>query len=676
MTLYRQLILFILLLFLLLFTGSWLAKLESTRSFLFNQLQSHAQDTATSLGLSLSQCMADNDMVAVESRLNAIFDRGYYRLIRLTDVSGAVLKELTLKVKIEDVPQWFVRLFPLETPYARANVMSGWYQSGTLIVESHPGYAYKMLWETATRMTIWFAGAGLVVLIAGSLGLRILLRPLQEVERQAEALCNKEYRIQEHLPRTRELRQLVAAMNRMTIKVKEMFEEQVAIAERLRQHAYSDSLTGLSNRRYLASQVAAHFERNENAIQGALLLVQVHELKKLNQQKGLQAGDLLIKRVAEILQAQGSRISGVEVARLTGGDFCIFMPGASPDDAEQAAAAIVNRMTLLAVEQLTLSDNIGHVGAAVYECATNLGTLLSEADLALRTAQRNGPNTWQVATVTRDCENKYQGEQAWRAALERAIRERNIFLFAQPSVACTDRDRIVHLEIFSRVVQEDGALLNAGLFMPYAERLDLVAALDLVVLEKVKEFDKADLGTDRIAINISPSSLLDDSFSQRTESILRSLPDKAPRITFEVVEFSAINHLDRVKEFRAMVARYGHTIGLDHFGRSFSNFGYLQSLRPDFVKIDRAYISELKGRESDSGFFISSLCSVAHSLDIAVVAIGVEEERQWQILQELNLDAMQGYFIEKPYPIKLRTTGNDPPTDDRDSERVFKGRKR
>ncbi len=663
MTLYRQLVLFILFLFLLLFAGSWLVKLESTRSFLLNQLQSHAQDTATSLGLSLSQCMADNDLVAVEARLNAIFDRGYYRQIRLTDVSGAVVKELNLKVKVEDVPQWFVRLFPIKTPHARANVMSGWYQYGTLLVESHPGYAYKMLWEIAVRMTVWFAVAGLLVFVAGALVLRILLRPLQGVELQAEALCNKEYRIQEPLPRTRELRQLVAAMNRMTVKVREMFEEQVATAERLRQHAYSDPLTGLGNRRYLASQVAAHFERKEGVSQGALLLIQVHQLRKLNQQKGFQAGDLLIKRVAEILQAQSSRISEVEVTRLTGGDFCIFMPAASPGDAEQAAAAIVNGMTLLVVEQLTLSDNVGHVGAVVYECATSLGTLLSEADLALRTAKRNGPNTWQMVTLTLDCARRYQGEQAWKSALERAIRERNIFLFAQPSVACEDLNQIVHLEIFSRVVQEDGRLLNAGLFMPYAERLDLVAALDLVVLEKVKEFDKNELGVHRIAINISPSSLLDDSFRQRTEAILRDLPEKAPRITFEVVEFSAINHLDRVKEFRTMVARHGHGIGLDHFGRSFSNFGYLQSLRPDFVKIDRAYVSELKGQENDSSFFISSLCSVAHSLDIAVIAIGVEEEQQWRILQKLNLDAMQGYFIDKPYPVNLRATGAAPSAD-------------
>jgi len=77
-------------------------------------------------------------------------------------------------------------------------------------------------------------------------------------------------------------------------------------------------------------------------------------------------------------------------------------------------------------------------------------------------------------------------------------------------------------------------------------------------------------------------------------------------------------------------------------------------LRPDYVKIDRAYTGELKDEESDSRFFIGSLCSVAHSLDIVVIAEGVETEDQWQILQELNLDAIQGYVVARPEPIKSR----------------------
>ena len=183
MTLYRQLVFFTLVLFFLLFTGTWLANLESTRSFLLDQLESHAQDTATSLGLSISQYSIENDQPAIESMINAVFDRGYYRVVRYTDAQQNVLFDRVHDVTIEKVPQWFIRLIPLKTPEATANVMAGWHQAGSVYVMSHPGYAYKTLWGNVVRMTLWFIACGIIVFIVGGFGLKVLLKPLFLVEK-------------------------------------------------------------------------------------------------------------------------------------------------------------------------------------------------------------------------------------------------------------------------------------------------------------------------------------------------------------------------------------------------------------------------------------------------------------------------------------------------------------
>ncbi len=225
MTLYRQLIIFTLALFFILFTGTWLAKVESTRTFLADQLESHAQDTATSLALSITQYMIEKDMPTIESMINAVFDRGYYGSIQLSDVRGDVLIERNLDVSIENVPPWFIRWIRLEAPDASAGIMSGWNQAGSVYVKSHPGYAYKTLWEDVIRTTIWFVACGIFVLVAGSLGL-MLLKPLVLAEQQADAICRKEYEIQNAHRGPLSSRRVVEAMNRMTNKVKEMFEEQ------------------------------------------------------------------------------------------------------------------------------------------------------------------------------------------------------------------------------------------------------------------------------------------------------------------------------------------------------------------------------------------------------------------------------------------------------------------
>lgn len=651
MTLYRQLIIFTLCLFFLLFTGSWLAKFESTRSFLINQLQSHAQDTATSLGLSISTYVADKDMPTAEGMINAVFDRGYYESIRLTDTDNKMILERNLQVTIENVPQWFIALVPLKTPEATANVMAGWRQAGAIHVKSHPGYAYNTLWEDVLRMTLWFAACGILVLVGGAVGLRMLLKPLFVVEEQANALCRKEYEIQEHLPWTKELRSVVQAMNRMTIKVKEMFEEQVAHAESLRERAYHDPLTGLGNRRYFDSQVNAYLDHPDSSGKGMVLLLQVVDLAGLNQKKGFQAGDELLQRVGGLLRECFGQYENSVLTRLTGGDFGVFLPDALPFEAEAIATIMTNQLRQVATEKISFSDNVGHVGVSLFDGPVSLARLLSDADAALASAKQIGANAWSVRVIRGEGDKMPLGQLQWKELLEKSLKEGRIALDAQPVVKIQERNHILHLEIFSRIVQENGELLSAALFMPFAERLKLVSSLDRIVLEKITGFDRRKLTSESVAVNISAASLQDSSFRQWLESLLANLPPISPRLIFEFTEYGAVQNLPLLREFSAFVRRHGHAIGLDHFGQSFSHLGYLQSLRPEYVKIDRAYTGELKEEENDSRFFIASLCSVAHSIDISVIAEGVETEQQYEILKQFNLDALQGYVVERPKPI-------------------------
>lgn len=654
MTLYRQLIIFTFLLFLLLFAGTWYAKLKSTRTFLIDQLESHAQDTATSLALSVSPHVAQKDMATVESMINAVFDRGYYQIIKFDDPRDKPLLERTVEVKIEKVPAWFVEWIPLTTPEATADVMSGWNQAGSIYVKSHPGYAYETLWKDVMNMTAWFAACAVFVLVAGALGLRMLLKPLAAMERQADALCRKEYKLQVPLPWTKEFRRVVEAMNRMTNKVKEMFDEQAARAEWLQESAYHDPLTGLGNRRYFESQITGRLDQHEASANGVVLLVRINDLEKLNQQKGFQAGDDLLKRVALLLQESSGQYADIALARITGGDFGIFVPNGSLWDGEQIASDLAIRLGRLAPEQLSITDNIGHIGVAAYDGVTTLGRLLSEADLALASAMQKGPNAWDVSAIKAATDTLPLGQHQWKDILEKALAERRIGFAAQPVVENSQERKVMHLEVFTRILQEDGKLLNAAVFMPLAERLQLVATIDRIVIEEVLKLDFSRQGVNKVAINLSPASLEDASFNRWIRSYLQALPLGAPHICFEFSEFAAVQHLSLVKEFSSVVRAFGHGIGLDHYGQSFSKLGYLQSLQPEYVKIDRAYTSELKDGVNDSRFYIASLCSVAHSIDIAVIAEGVESEKQAQTLKELNLDALQGYFIGRPEPLAAK----------------------
>jgi len=651
MTLYRQLLILTFVLFFTLFASTWLVKLQTTRTFLEDQLESHAQDTATSLGLSISPHLAENDLATVETMINAVFDRGYYYSILLTDLDGKTVLEKSLEVAITDIPAWFIRLIPLKTPRTSTLITTGWNQTGNLYVESHPGYAYKTLWEATVKMTRIFAITAVVVLGLGAMGLRLLLMPLRQVEQQAEDLCRKQYTLQEKLPRTRELRRVVVAMNSMTGKVKQMFDEQSQVAEKLRKNAFNDALTGLGNRRYLEGQVAAGMAGDGTAVKGSFLLVQVNNLQEINQEKGYEFTDRLLQRVAESVREATSDLKNSATARISGGSFAVFLPEATEDDASRTAGNIAADFTRLAAENVGFPENVGNVGGVHYHQAASLGQLLSLADRTVIGAASQGPNSWAIAPLSSEPQGLPQGEQEWRQILDRVLDSKEIDIFSQPAVESGNLKQNMHLEIFARITLAPGRMLSAGLFIPLAERLRRVSAIDRIVLEKALQLGGANFPADELAVNISSSSLTDESFVAWLFAALKDRPKAAPRIVFEFAEFNAIQELGKIKDFAKEVKALGHAVGLDHVGQSFANFGYLKSLQPKYIKIDRAFTNELKGGDSDSHFFIGALAGVAHSLDILVIAEGVEETGQYRTLCDLNIDGIQGYYVEKPMPV-------------------------
>lgn len=648
MTLYRQLLIFTLVLFSILFACTWLVKLQNTRAFLEDQLESHAQDTATSLGLSISPYVAEDDMAMVETMINAVFDRGYYRTIVLTDLDGVTLIDQTLDVTIADVPSWFVDAVPLKIPGASALVTAGWKQRGSLYVESHPGYAYKTLWAAISKMTMVFGLIGALALALGAIGLRVLLLPLQRIEQQAEELCNKHYTFQAKLPRTRELRRVVTAMNSMTEKVKQMFDEQAQVADRLRKNAYSDVLTGLGNRRYLQGQVAARMHKHDACVKGAFLLVQVYNVVGINQEKGYQHADQLLRMVAGSIREVTKSFKNAALSRISGGTFALFLPDASGEDARHVATEIVQSFDGMAAGGDGTSGNIGHIGGVSYDHAVTLKQLLSEADRIVTTAQRQGPNLWIIEPLSSDLSGVPRGEQEWRHILEEVLQGEAITLLGQSVFMRSNLQKPVHIELLSRITMAKGQIVSAGLFIPMAERLRRMPALDRIVLEKAMRIDTQKMHAPELAINISSSSLKDEAFVAWVVSRLQQMSVGSPVIIFEFAEFNATQEMDALQDFSKKVKALGHGIGLDHFGQSFANFGYLKSLQPKYVKIDRAFTDELKEESSDSHFFISSLISVAHSLDILVIAEGVETEQQYRALCDLNIDGIQGYYVGKP----------------------------
>ncbi|GAB4360862.1 MAG: EAL domain-containing protein [Immundisolibacter sp.] len=643
MTLLRQLILAILTVLLLVFAGSVAINVVNTRHYLDAQLQSHAQDAATSLGLSLSTSVAEDDRATMEAMVDAMFDSGYYRSIDLVGVDGAVLLHRSQPVHMGEVPDWFVRLLPLRTPLGEAMLMSGWRQLGQVRVRSNPGYAYLELWRTTLDSVRLFAAVGLLALLLVVCGVRVLLRPLRATEAQAIAIAERQFPVQERLPRTRELRRVVQAMNHMSRKVQQMLHEQITLSEALRAQAFRDPVTGLGNRALFEHDLHHLLTAPEEHFRGVLALVQLRDFKSFNDTHGYSAGDELLRQAGEALRRACANFDPRSLARLGGADFGLLLARGEDEAIAELGAALSRALASLHDCGLMAQADVGHVGLAVHTGDETPSTLLSRADAALRAAQTQTGNAWHLAASTTGTGPR--PASAWRALIEDGLHSGALSLYAQPVVRLPDGTALHH-EVLVRL-HSDGELLPAGGFMPMAERFGLASAIDRRVIDAVLDRLPYLPAAQCLAVNLSPSSLADAPFLLWLEDRLTAQPALAARLTFEVPEYGAARHLPALRQLAGILVRTGSGLGLDHFGRGFNPFGYLASLKLRYIKVDGRYTHAL-AQDSDSRFFVRTLREVAHGLDCLLIAETVEDAAQLAAVGELRMDGAQGYHLAEP----------------------------
>jgi diguanylate cyclase (GGDEF)-like protein len=649
MTLYRQLVITTIALFTICFLASVTISTGNLREFLVEQLESHAQDTATSLGLSLSPFMRSNDTSVMNSMVDAVFDRGYYKSISVITIDGEVLIERRNPVTVMGVPAWFIDYIDLRVSTAEAMVMSGWKQAASVVVESHPGYAYQELWKN-TVDTFWlFLITAITTTLLGMAAVYLLLKPLRRVEKQAEAICQRSFTIQGRLPRTRELRRVVEAMNNLTRRINNIFTEQSALSERLREQAYKDPVTGLGNRRYFNRQLQALMGAREKITGGAIIFVELNHLEQTNMSSGYQAGDLVLCRIAELVQAPLADSRNCFAARISGGGFGVVAGDFNNQQADALAASLSGDLLQLYTEKLVEYKDIANIGVTMWKSGDDLSGVLAEADMALRSARRIGENAWYRYELPAAERIQRLGASQWHDYLKPLVGSADAALHTQAvrKFARTG-DELLHKEIFLRLPGISGEFMTAGVFMPMAERTGLALDMDKMIIDKLLGYLASSRDDSCLyAVNVTSTSLHDPAFVEWLCGRLEEDPDTGRRVIFEFPEFGVLRNIRAAGTVVDRLSALGCSCGIDHFGRGFTSFGYLRSLRVKYLKIDASYIRNIN-LEADNRFFIHALVDAAHSVDIGVIAEAVESEEELDELRLLNIDGVQGYLIGKP----------------------------
>lgn len=629
MSMYRQIWLSLILTMLFSLAGGLLVSTLSARNYLEDQLRMKNEDNAASLALSLSQRHADS--MEIQVTVTALFDNGHYDLIRVTDPNGKEIVSKKLTLSTYDAPLWFVRSVPLISEPGHALINNGWNQVGAVTLISSTRFAYKSLWESTLAMVGALLFTSLFGGWLGTLVLRRLKKPLNAVIDQAKAITERHF-ITTPESNVPELRQLTSAMNSTVLLVKKMFADEALRLEQVRLEANSDGLTKLANRNYFMAQLQAVLEM-EDSFSGTLLLIRIANLAEINKRLGRTETDNMLIAVADTMKKLSHEIPNSLTARLNGADFGMLLP---LTEAHPVADQILD--ALIGTTSAYMSDGVAaYIGAGGFHYGLNLAHLMAQVDAALVGAEAQHVNCVRDAEGLTRKDSPRSNEQ-WLKMIYHAIENRETRLGSFP---VTNFDQVlIHNECPLRLKFSD-EWLPAGRFLPVAERLGMSSTLDTAAITLGIEELNMNRQIIGLAINVSARSLEDVTFCEYIRTLLLANPKASRRLWIEFPEFGAYAHFAAFKEFRSQLRGTGCKLGLEHFGRQFSQIGQLQELKLDYLKVDASFIRDI-GHNEGNQVFLRGLIGIAHNIGMQIFAEGVTEQSELTTLRKLGFDGATG----------------------------------
>lgn len=417
----------------------------------------------------------------------------------------------------------------------------------------------------------------------------------------------------------------------------------------IEQLAYHDDLTGLYNRvAFMKYAYKIFHDASVGASKHAIFFIDLDNFKNINDTLGHDYGDLLLKDVSDRML---SCIDSDDILARNGGDEFLILKNRfdTVDDLENFASQLVNVVHhpfILNDETAVVSMS---VGIAVFpNNGLTVSELIKNADIAMYNAKNSGKNSYRFFDSYMEDDVNRKNDLA--DILSHVIDKNEIYLQYQPQVN-VESGQVTGYEALMRIESELVGFISPAEFIPIAEETGIINILGEWALIEACNFNqvliKSGFGPLRVSVNVSTTQLKDDHLID----IIKSIPEKTgmdlKHLEIEITESVLMNSFEHNLKLINQMKELGCSIALDDFGTGYSSFNYLTQIPIDTLKIDKSFIDGICSNEKDR-CIADSIINLAHKMDISVVAEGVEDNEQLQILQNQFCDTLQGYLFSKP----------------------------
>ena len=435
--------------------------------------------------------------------------------------------------------------------------------------------------------------------------------------------------------------------------------------EQIRHLAYYDNLTNLPNRQMFQITIKKLLEMaQQNEQKLTIFFLDVDNFKRINDTLGHTIGDLFLKSVADKLLSFLSNTNGhittdesgyspqqiTYLARFGGDEFILAYNNLpNPDQASNKAQQLLTTLAdpvKVAGHQLSVSASIGI--AMFPQHGTNEDELLRSADIAMHQAKRSGKNTYQFFHPSM---NKMSMQRlALENELQKALVNNEFYLVFQPQLDLAT-GQIVGAETLIRWHNAQFGHISPAEFIPLAEESGIIVELGEWVLKEackqIKSWHQQGLSALRIAINLSPRQFTNPNLLQQIITIIEDTGFDPHYLELEITESLLMQNVEQAIKTMQQLKALGIKLAIDDFGTGYSSLSYLQRFPIDRLKIDQSFVRDIPSRTSSIAI-AQAIIIMAHSLNLSVIAEGVETKSQQAFLINKACDEIQGYYISKP----------------------------
>lgn len=434
----------------------------------------------------------------------------------------------------------------------------------------------------------------------------------------------------------------------------------VEAENRIEKLAYFDTLTHLPNKQQIHDRLRDDLQLcRRSRSYGALLYVDIDNFKRINETLGHNIGDIMLLKIAQRMQKQIRKSE--TLARLGGDEFILSVPniGMTLDKAQDLVTVLATRVLESIREPIVLVDGefvvSASIGVVLYPFdEDNIDRLLSSADTAMYQAKRQGRDRFVVFDVR-------MSEEANRLVklesdLRRAINEDQFSFYLQPQID-SSTNAIVGAEALLRWHHPEAGLVDNDSYIDFLQNSPMIDKVGERLLDKVCEFIHASRASGvmdnsvRIAVNLSAREFYQARFVSMVVDCLNKYHLHGNCLEFEITEGAALLRLDQTLDKISQLKELGISFALDDFGTGYSSLSYLKQLPIDKIKIDKSFVKDVTYDKQDA-MLVASIIAIAKTLDLEVVAEGVETEDQAVWLNFHGKVYFQGFLYDKPMPVE------------------------